>query len=66
MKNGNFFEMYTMQKMFKHVSNSYTSGWNWVRPEREDDARPHRNVPELEIDSKNVEGMRVLTGGREV
>jgi hypothetical protein len=34
-----------MQTITKHVSKFNISGFNWMRPEREDDARRHRNGP---------------------
>jgi hypothetical protein len=45
MKYGHFFEMHTHTTMIRHVSTSNISGRNWVRPEREDDARRHHNGP---------------------
>jgi hypothetical protein len=34
-----------LQKVLNNVSSSYSSGWNWVHPEQEDDARRHCKVP---------------------
>jgi hypothetical protein len=55
MRNGHLFEMHTNSKSEKHVSNSYSSGWDWAHREREDDARRHCNGPGPRTTPNDVE-----------
>jgi hypothetical protein len=42
-------------KNIEHISKFDISGWNWMRPEREDDARRHRNGLGPRNSQRNVE-----------